>query len=675
MVPTARYVVLVGAVLFLACSGAAGAAKSAEPSPLPAPIVASTGVAQAEFEAARTLLQDGRHVEAVDRLRLFQVDHPGDPVSEVAELYLGRALLGSLDEVRVNQPGRHEALEILGALSRADGADSRVQHAAIVYYGLGLACIGRGQDALAVIEGYPGPNLNELVVAGDRRWALILVAESLFLSGRNVEALDAFSACRLLSLERGESAEFCRERAFETAGGLSEAEAQGLLRDGASALVRAAAGWRLYDLSWSEGRTEAMTGIVGDSAKDFEAVGASDRLSEMRRGVRYFDAKPQRVLGAVVPLTGQNASVGARARDAMILGMGAFDPTSVGETILVFADSETDEAAVELLEKHKVIAMLGPITRERLVAMQPSVEAYRIPTLYLGAKRLTEAIVDPEDERGPVVFRHFSDSLSEARGMAHLAYRQLGVRRTGIVVPDVPYGRAMAESFREAFVELGGVVVVEKSYRRENPNFPRVAQTLAKMNIDSLFLPDSADKVAQLAAFMAHENIWGAGEGATGARDGRRYLQYLGTSWWQDPALMDQASGYVAGAVIPAWASDAFRDPLSRRLYGTFETVLGWDADLISVFAYDAVLISKLLIEDFGAEDRGEVKRVLLEKSNLRSVVGPVRFGSDGEREQYLRFVRVAGQSFAPTPWAVRWSRGSSWPAIDAGIDNTPGLQ
>src|SRR5690606_15160550 len=113
-----------------------------------------------------------------------------------AELYVARAQMGDIQQA-ARQAGARKARagsprQILASLMDGDNIDDRVRYAARAYFSVELALNGEQEQALAALEQYPGASLSPAVLEQDRLLVRSLIAESLFNSGRNEEALVAF---------------------------------------------------------------------------------------------------------------------------------------------------------------------------------------------------------------------------------------------------------------------------------------------------------------------------------------------------------------------------------------------------------------------------------------------------------------------------------------------------
>lgn len=351
-------------------------------------------------------------------------------------------------------------------------------------------------------------------------------------------------------------------------------------------------------------------------------------------------AGPERVvLGALLPLTGPNRAVGRRALAGMLVAQRSFHVASEPSVTLIIEDSHGDVVGgYERLVQAGALAVVGPLqTSQARELVGPSGER-GVPVLALTA----ESVGDMED--GGAVFRNFLSAHAEAQAAARVAFEQIGDRRAAVVFPDMGYGQTMAQAFAAEFRSLGGEIVAEIAYDRQSSDYVDVARRVARARPETIFLPDTGGKVAELTAFFAQENVWGlAPDQRPPARSNRIHVHYLGTSLWQDPMLLRQAASYVEGAVIPAWFSTVFTEAESRRFAGVYEAIYERRAEHFEIFAHDSVLHLRELLLDRGVSGTQGVREALSGGAWIDGAAGTYRFRSDGEPQRNLRFLRVRG--------------------------------
>lgn len=680
-----RFMLLLVAVSLLAACSTTPRKRGVELQSLP-PITAASADAQRRFDAGVEALNAGRYQEAEEAFLLIGAEYPDDAIASMAELYVARAQMGD-----IQQAARHAGLrktrpssprQILVSLMDGDDVDDRVRYAARGYFSVELALNGEQEQALMALNKYPGASLSPAVLEQDRLLVRSLIAESLFNSGRNEEALVAFGkifADVWQKIEPASSEEFTqgaaqndavspefysllqytRSRGFETAERLRESGAQEFLTAD-SPFLRAAAGWgllrRQLENATEASQRTAMEELFNHVAADFVRIDAAERAAELSQQLAAIGGPQRLVIGALLPLSGPNRAVGNRALSGMLLAQRAFYEAGEPAVTLVIQDSFPGvEAGFQALVQQGVAAIVGPLDTAQGAEVSVLAAAQKIPVLSMVAERSSAPEIR---EQGVYTFRNFINVEAEARAAARASFEHMKDRRAVVIYPDIGYGRMMASVFAAEFRSLGGQIVLEQSYDRASSDFVRTAKKVAAARPDAIYIPDSPSKVAELSAFLANENIWGfSPQQQPSAKSKRQFVHYLGTSMWHDPVLLRQSSNYLEGALIPVWFSPALSSPESRAFAARFQTVFARTPDNFEVFAYDSVLRLRALLLDRGVSKSGSLRDALASQEPFVGATGSFSFDENGEPVRKLRFLTVQNGQMVEYPLSVQTGR------------------
>ncbi len=653
------------------------------------PITAVNADAQRGFDAGVEALQAGRYQEAEQAFLLIGAEYPDDAIATMAELYVARAQMGDIEKFARQSASKANSNErqtrpnsprqILSSLMEGEDVDDRVRYAARAYYSVELALSGEQDPALAALKPYPGASISPAVLEKDRLFVRSLIAESLYKSGRNEEALVAFSQIFAETSEKiGSSSEgeftddaahkstvapelysllqYARSRGFESAERLKESDAQEFLTDD-SPFLRAAAGWallrrQLENATESSQRT-AMEELFNHVAADFVRIDAAERAAELSLQLAAIGGPQRLVIGALLPLSGPNRAVGNRALSGILLAQRAFYESGEPAVTLVIQDSYPGlTAGFQALVQQGVAAIVGPLDAAQGAEISALAAAQKIPVMSMVAERSSAPEIR---EQGIYMFRNFINVEAEARAAARASFEHMKDRRAVVVYPDIGYGRMMASVFAAEFRSLGGQIVLEQSYDRASSDFVRTAKKVAAAKPDAIYIPDSPSKVAELSAFLANENIWGfAPQQQHAANSKRQFVHYLGTSMWHDPVLLRQSSNYLEGALIPVWFSPVLSSPESRAFATRFQSVFGSTPDNFEVFAYDSVLRLRALLLDRGLSEPAAIRDALASQEPFTGATGSFSFDENGEPVRKLRFLTVQKGQLVEYPLSVQ---------------------
>jgi branched-chain amino acid transport system substrate-binding protein len=583
-------------------------------------------------------MEEGRWDDARDAFLAIQTEYPQDPIASVAELYIARA---GLKDFQVGPLDLRTALSVFSGLAADENVDGRVRFAAKIYQATTMVLLGDAQAALEYLGREGAATLSPTILKTDREDAWALLVEALQQNKRYEDAMVALDRA-WQEAETTELKAFVTSRAFEVMPMVPDNVADEWLT-ASSPVLRGLASWKVaHRLADEGGDKDALQDLVQRAVADLKSLGEDDRAAQIAQLRPAQTLSGPLRIGVLLPQSGANAAVGARAMRGAYLARDAFGTRRADGITLVMEDSATDvEAAMRRLQDAGVSAIIGPLD-----AAQARVVATTARNLQLPVLALTNEIPLEEDSW---VFRNFLDAEAEARLMANIARNQLKHDRAHIVFPDIGYGRRMSTAFRTEFEKLGGQVVLAEPYDRTAKDFSKLAGKVASAQAGAIFIPDAGAKVAEITAFLAAKNIWGQAHDASPVRDNRTYVHYLGTSLWQDETLTRQAGDYVRGAILPVWVSATLPYPKTQTFFQSYRTNWNSDPGDLEAFTYDSVSLIVEAIEQYGAASPRAIRTLLTDDTAYRGVTGDVKFSATGAPLRTPHIVELREQ-FTPLP-------------------------
>ncbi|HEY0300829.1 MAG TPA: penicillin-binding protein activator [Rhizomicrobium sp.] len=249
--------------------------------------------------------------------------------------------------------------------------------------------------------------------------------------------------------------------------------------------------------------------------------------------------------------------------------------------------------------------------------------------------------------RGIPVIAFSTDASVAARGVYLLSFlpesdvRRIvdyaasrGKRSFAALLPDNAYGAVVEAAFQQAVSRRGGRVVALEKYpldpSKMGESVRRVAQAAA--SADSLFIPDGADAVPQVAQQLEASRV------------NLKRLQLLGTGLWDDPRIFETPA--LSGGLFAAPDSAGYRGFATR-----YRARYGSDPVRTATLAYDAVALVAALVKTQGQQRFSE--QVLTGASGFAGIDGIFRFKTDGTNERGLAVLKAApggSQVVSPAP-------------------------
>jgi len=595
--------------LVLALSALAGCPRRTRRTLVPKVPTSGNAEARTRFEQAQARFERDSSIGG-DEFVAIAEEYPNDPIAPYALLYAGIAstrggeyekAVGSLEEL-LAEADLHEGLRLRGRL----------------YLGLALNYLGKHDVAL------PHLLAGERAVEGpaERTEWLAATAEATSHGASPLDSLTYYDRWYADATPAERSYIIVRLRAVvDAAVAASAATAYAALGD----------------------RKSPAAAILGARvAADFDAAGdprradqtraetetARKRLGLAHEQPREAGAGDPGLLGAVLPLSGNRARVGDSAVRALSLAGDAFGslPADRARLELSIRDTESTSAgavrAAEALAGERVIALVGPVDGKSVDEVARRAGALGVPLLSLSPRPTRR-----EGGESPFVFHIMHSAEERARALARYAHAH-GAVDFAILAPDSGYGRAVAGAFRDEVAALGGSLVVEQSYPRNETSFTKVVNKIRKP-WHALFVPDSAAKLELIAPALAAANLIATPVGGKEPKHGRKIL-LLSTAEALSPRYVRSAARYSNGAIFaPGFYPDRF-DAVIAPFVDRYEEAFGQQPVAIDAYAYDAATVIGHATAG-GATSRLEVSRALASRSVV-GLTGTIRFGPSGRR-------------------------------------------
>ena len=221
--------------------------------------------------------------------------------------------------------------------------------------------------------------------------------------------------------------------------------------------------------------------------KAFLAV-VSILVLTMVAGVAFAAEGPIKI-GVINSMTGQNAFGGELEVGGVRLANRLY-PEALGRKIeLIIVDNKTDKvesanAASRLIERDKVVAIIGPYGSSMTMAAGEVCEKAGIPLMGTGC---TNPLVT---EGKKYVFRPAFIDPFQGAGAANYTYNTLGFKKAALLI-DVAsdYSVGLGNFFKKTYTELGGTVVAEMKYQSGDTDFTSQLTELIGKGPDLVFIP------------------------------------------------------------------------------------------------------------------------------------------------------------------------------------------
>ena len=318
-------------------------------------------------------------------------------------------------------------------------------------------------------------------------------------------------------------------------------------------------------------------------------------------------------IGFFAPMSGPQASFGSDAVNGATL---AVEEVNAGGGLLaqpcrlVIKDThsvpeDAVAAVADLIDKDKVIALVGEIASDRSLAAATVAQSRGIPMLTPGATS------DSVTAIGPFIFRACYTDKFQAAVMAKFA-RSIDVRRAAILSDQSnPYGKGLADIFKRDFVEHGGEIVAEEAYRAGDTDFTIQLNAIKDKNPEIVFLPSYYAE----AALVIKQ-----------ARKAGIEAPFLGTDGWDSQEFLRVGGAAVDNCYFSSHFSSERSAERVKQFSEAYAAKYGAPPPPLAALAYDAVHLMASAVTRAGNGQPEAIKDALASTRDFGGVTGTITF-------------------------------------------------
>ncbi len=319
-------------------------------------------------------------------------------------------------------------------------------------------------------------------------------------------------------------------------------------------------------------------------------------------------------IGALLPLTGPSAQLGAALLDAMNLALGDarggipvdFLPRDTGGT-----PEGARAAAASALEAGATI-LVGPVFGNEVPTVSVLARGVNVPVLGLTNNATTAA---------PGVFVMGLLPQAQVDRLTGFA-RAKGARRFALVAPNDDHGRLVEAALRAAVAAGGGQLVAVERHGGDMPGMSAAVKRIAAAidRIDALMIAGNEDTLLLSASFVPYHDI-----------DAREKMVLVATVTWDDPRLPREVALYGAYLAAPLTQR---REEFQRR----FREAYNREAPRLAALGYDAAALAIAAIREAG---EGPLVPVLTTPDGFEGYEGFFRLLPDGGNVRQLPILQL----------------------------------
>lgn len=323
-------------------------------------------------------------------------------------------------------------------------------------------------------------------------------------------------------------------------------------------------------------------------------------------------------MGAVLSLTGSNATVGEDVRRAVALAVEQVNAKGgvLGRKFDVVIEDSGGNATTALNAARKLVS----VDKVPVVIGEYSSGI----TLPMAQYLVKEGVAHINIASTSVKIRDLGASSFNLIGLENLGNKfsaadvwALGYRKVGMLAPNNAYGQGVVHGFKEEFEKLGGKIVTELLYTQGQSTYRRELQQMARSEPDAFIY----SAYGQESAVINREAM------ELGLRQKPWYAILISMSLSDTPA--DIAKGQLGMEVGSVYgdAGKAYADAFAAKYKEGMKTSY-------TGYAYDAVMMTAAAMNKAKATDTAAVQAALKQigKGGYVGVTGQIALDADRQR-------------------------------------------
>lgn len=337
-------------------------------------------------------------------------------------------------------------------------------------------------------------------------------------------------------------------------------------------------------------------------------------------------------LGAYLAMTGGQAAYGESGWAGIQVAK-EMEPQVLGKKIeTVLADTKSDKieaanAMTLLVEKEKVVGIVGEMTSGNSMAGNPISEKAHIPTV---APTATNPLVNQDKK---FAFRACFIDPFQGEVAARFARKELKAETAAVIIDNAQdYCVGLANFFTKEFVKLGGKIVSTTYIQSGDQDFSAQLSSIQASKPDIIYAPNYYTEDALLAKQARDLGIKSpilTGDGA------------------QADALIKIGGEAVEGMFFTGhFHEEAATTERAKTFIKAFKAKYNKDPDAFAALGADAYFLLVDAIKRGGAAQGDKMRDALATTKDFQGVSGTITMGPDGNPIKSMVINKVQGGKF-----------------------------
>lgn len=336
-------------------------------------------------------------------------------------------------------------------------------------------------------------------------------------------------------------------------------------------------------------------------------------------------------IGAIFPITGPLATFGISCANGAKMAVEEINVRGgvLGSKIeLLIEDDqykaeEAANAAKKLIERDKVVALIGEVTSSVTLVVAPIAQQSKIVLL-------TPTATNPKvTQVGDYIFRACFIDDFQGEVMANFVYKTLKLKNAAILTAVTSdYSKGLAQFFKQKYTALGGKIVAEESYSEGDTDFRAQLTKIKAAKPDFVYLPGYYADIGPILLQARELGItvpFGGGDG------------------WDSPVLLQTAGKAAEGCFFSNHYSPDSKDLVVQTFVKNYQKKYGATPDALAALAYDAAKLLVDAIKRAGSTDSAKIRDALASTKGFRGVTGVITFDANRNPVKSAVIIEIKG--------------------------------
>jgi len=340
------------------------------------------------------------------------------------------------------------------------------------------------------------------------------------------------------------------------------------------------------------------------------------------------------VIGEYGSLTGTTATFGISSKNGIDMAIEEVNKAGgvLGKSVRVIVEDdqsrpeEAQTVVTKLINKDRVVAVLGEVASTRSLAAAPIAQANGIPMI-------SPSSTNPKvTEVGDYIFRVCFIDPFQGLVMAKFAANTLKVKDVAIL-RDIKndYSVGLADVFVEEFQKMGGRIVADESYSEGDTDFSAQLTSIKARRPQAIFVPGYYTEVGLIARQAKQLGIT---------------APLLGGDGWDSPSLVGIGGAALEGSYFSNHYSMDDPSPAIQKFVADYKARFGAAPDALAALAYDAANILFDAMRRANSWEPSKVRDALAQTKDFPGITGKITIDKDRNAVKPAVVLRIKDGKF-----------------------------